>query len=74
MKRLSLIVMSFVIVLMTANSLNGWYSRNLQFSVGKEHTGTISGLKKGGKYSVEIINNDYLEYGQNLVGSGTIES
>lgn len=55
-------------------SLNGWYSRSLQFSVGKEHTGTISGLKNGGKYSVKIINNDYLEYGQNLVGSGTIES
>lgn len=55
-------------------SLNGWYSRSLQFSVGKEHTGTIRDLKKGGSYSVKIINNDYLEYGQNLVGGGKIES
>ncbi len=49
-------------------------ARTLQFSVGKEHTGTIKDLKKGGSYSVKIINNDYLEYGQNLVGGGKIES
>ena len=55
-------------------SIKGWYSRSLQFSVGQDQSGTISGLWKGGRYSVEIINNDYLEYGKNLVGSGTIES
>lgn len=55
-------------------SIDGWYSRWLQFSVGRKQSGTISGLKKGGKYKVTIMNNDYLEYGQNLVGSGTIES
>lgn len=55
-------------------SLNGIYSRTLQFSVGSTQSGTIDGLKNGGKYSVTIINNDYLDVDKYLVGDGKIES
>ncbi len=55
-------------------SIVGWYSRNLQFSVGYEQSGTISGLDNGGSYKVTIINNDYLSDTRYLVGSGTILS
>lgn len=53
-------------------SVSGVYSRNLQFSVGDVGIGTITDLKDGGTYRVTITNNDYLEYGYYLDGSGSI--
>ena len=55
-------------------SLVGVYSRNLQFSVGGTQSGTVTGLKKGGSYKVQITNNDYLDATKNLVGSGSVYS
>lgn len=55
-------------------SIVGWYSRNLQFSVGNEQAGTISGLDNGGSYKVTITNNDYLMDTRYLVGSGTVST
>lgn len=55
-------------------SIVGWYSRNLQFSVGNEQSGTITGLDNGGSYKVQITNNDYLSDTRYLVGSGTVST
>lgn len=55
-------------------SLVGLYSRNLQFSVGKAQSGTITGLSDGGSYKVQIINNDYLPDNRYLVGSGSVST
>lgn len=55
-------------------SIVGWYSRNLQFSVGSKQSGTISGLDKRGSYKVTITNNDYLTDTRYLVGSGTVST
>lgn len=55
-------------------SIVGWYSRNLQFSVGSTQSGTISGLQNGGSYKVQITNNDYLSDTRYLVGSGTVST
>ncbi|MDU7166171.1 hypothetical protein [Finegoldia magna] len=53
-------------------TIDGFYSRALQFSVGSSQSGTIKGLKKGGSYRVTIINNDYLDGSKYLVGSGSV--
>ncbi len=55
-------------------SIVGWYSRNLQFSVGSTQSGTITGLDNGGSYKVKITNNDYLSDTRYLVGSGTVST
>lgn len=55
-------------------SIVGWYSRNLQFSVGNSQSGTITGLDNGGTYKVRITNNDYLPDTRNLVGSGSVST
>lgn len=55
-------------------SIVGWYSRNLQFSVGNSQSGTIDGLDNGGSYKVTITNNDYLDDTKYLVGSGTVST
>ncbi|WP_106766476.1 hypothetical protein [Paenibacillus faecalis] len=47
-------------------------SKSLQFDIGGTESGTISGLKSGGSYTVEVINNDYLSSGIYLVGYGSI--
>ena len=54
--------------------IDGWYSRKLEFYVGGEQSGTISGLKNGGSYSVTIINNDRITDTEYLVGDGTIST
>lgn len=57
-------------------SINGVYSRKLNFNIGGTQTGTISGLKKGGSYTVTISTGESMPgdgYGY-LQGSGTIES
>lgn len=53
-------------------TIDGFYSRALQFSVGSSQSGTIKGLKNGGSYRVTIINNDYLDGNKYLVGSGSV--
>lgn len=55
-------------------SLVGLYNRNLQFSVGKTQSGTITGLNNGGSYKVQITNNDYVPNSRYLLGSGTVET
>lgn len=55
-------------------SIDGVYSRNLQFSVGSTQSGTIRGLSNGGSYKVIITNNDYLSDTRYLVGSGTVST
>lgn len=55
-------------------TIDGFYSRALQFSVGSSQSGTIKGLKNGGSYRVTIINNDYLDGNKYLVGSGSVST
>jgi hypothetical protein len=55
-------------------SIVGWYSRNLQFSVGSAQSGTITGLENGGSYKVQITNSDYLVDTRYLVGSGSVST
>lgn len=54
--------------------LNFLTCKDLQFSLGKVQSGTITGLKSGGSYYVQIVNNDYLPDNLYLVGEGTIVS
>ena len=53
-------------------SIIGVLTRNLKFAVQGTQKGTVTGLKKGGKYKVTITNNDYLDNTKYLVGNGSV--
>ena len=55
-------------------SLKGIYSRTLNFKVNGTHTGTITGLQKGGSYTIKVNNTDSLPDDLYLMGSGTVNS
>lgn len=56
----------------TVELAKGLTSKSAQFKVGTTATKTLTGLKKGNKYTLTVINNDRLGDTVYLVGSGTI--
>lgn len=52
----------------------GWFTRSLNFEVGGDETGIISGLQNGGSYKVRIANEDYLSSPLYLIGGGKIRN
>lgn len=54
--------------------LVGVYARKLKFDTGGTESGTISGLKKGGKYYVEISTGQEVPGYYYLIGDGTVKS
>lgn len=55
-------------------SINGVYSRKLNFNIGGTQSGTISGLQKGGTYTVTISTGESVPGNGYLQGSGKIVS
>lgn len=55
-------------------SISGIYSRKLHFATDGTESGTISGLKKGGSYRVEVATDEEVPANYYLIGDGTVKS
>lgn len=54
--------------------ITGLKTKYYNFSISKTESGTQSGFKKGGSYTVTVVNEDYLSSYYYLVGSGTVSN
>lgn len=55
-------------------SIVGILTRNLKFSIGENESGTVSGLQKGGNYTIRITNESAVSASNYLTGSGQVIS